>query len=469
MPIKSSGHIRWQQDTQRNFMDGLGNQLGFKLMEDWYSLITTDITNNGGRSLLKKYSGSPSALVKSVYSGYEWKEGHFGPNRGFWNNPTNQRKYLDDLGKKLGFVGKDDWYNITLKHVLENGGSALLRIYGNSPANFVKSVYLEHPWDDSKFNTKQGKYKLFLDRLGHQLEFKQMEDWYLITKEQILENGGAGILSKHNNSPSEMVMSVYNQHQWELSKFLFKKGNSDDHCDTSENRILMIKYLAKQLHIIDLEDWYRVSLAQINQFQKHMPVFGTHSLERLLVETYPEHCWHLTKFQFKAEKAAQRWLKVIVGRLFPHSGRYFESVNNFRIELHENYRHERLRFARTESPMELDIFLPSERLAFEYHGEQHYHDIKVFGNHWDRMQRDKEKRSACSEEGITLIEVPYWWDKSIASLAATIQQQRSGLIDHKLNLSGEAIPLKSPENSSSDEAKLMHGEEWDGVQDLDGW
>ena len=40
----------------------------------------------------------------------------------------------------------------------------------------------------------------------------------------------------------------------------------------------------------------------------------------------------------------------------------------------------------------------------------------------------KKKRSICKENGITLIEIPYWWDFKKSSLIATIHQQRPDLI-----------------------------------------
>ena len=51
---------------------------------------------------------------------------------------------------------------------------------------------------------------------------------------------------------------------------------------------------------------------------------------------------------------------------------------------------------------------------------------------WDlignKKKRDKEKKEICKENGITLIEIPYWWDKQLSSLIATIHQQRKDLI-----------------------------------------
>jgi hypothetical protein len=109
-------------------------------------------------------------------------------------------------------------------------------------------------------------------------------------------------------------------------------------------------------------------------------------------------------------------------------------------EIEENYRHPLLRYE-SGLPMELDIFLPKEQLAFEYQGEHHFHDVYHLGTPWHhRRQKDKEKRIACREKEITLIEVPYWWNKETSSLASTIHKQREDLIFSSIN---ESQPIPS--------------------------
>jgi hypothetical protein len=108
----------------------------------------------------------------------------------------------------------------------------------------------------------------------------------------------------------------------------------------------------------------------------------------------------------------------------------------------ENYRPKELRSFSTGSLLELDVFLPKEGLALEYQGEHHYRDVYGLGNRWESSQRDKEKREICKEMKITLIEIPYWWDKTSQSLAATIKQFREDLIPN--DLSGELIPSTPP-------------------------
>jgi hypothetical protein len=93
----------------------------------------------------------------------------------------------------------------------------------------------------------------------------------------------------------------------------------------------------------------------------------------------------------------------------------------------------------SENRLELDIYLPKERLALEYHGQQHYYDVYALGHRWHQKQRDEEKRLACKSLGITLLEIPYWWDFQKASLVATIHQQRSDLVLPE----GDAKPIPS--------------------------
>ena len=87
--------------------------------------------------------------------------------------------------------------------------------------------------------------------------------------------------------------------------------------------------------------------------------------------------------------------------------------------------------------MQLDIFIPDHKLAFEYQGEQHYVEVYPLGAQWKHSERDLEKSLACKEKGITLIEIPYWWDFKKESLIATIHQYRPDLI----SFPGNGIPI----------------------------
>ncbi len=109
----------------------------------------------------------------------------------------------------------------------------------------------------------------------------------------------------------------------------------------------------------------------------------------------------------------------------------------------EDSLHPDLTFVRSDHRMQLDIFLPELALALEYQGQQHYNDVFFFGPKRSYAHRDTEKKMACERTGITLIDVPYWWDQNRSSLAATIATARPdvGVLSPKGNLS---IPVSPP-------------------------
>jgi hypothetical protein len=96
----------------------------------------------------------------------------------------------------------------------------------------------------------------------------------------------------------------------------------------------------------------------------------------------------------------------------------------------------------------------------------------------ERAERDKEKRQVCKDNGITLIEIPYWWDKTLPSLAATIRARIGNMVPDIID--GKEIPLTPSGgfiagmlnlliNNADATPELMHGMEWDGNRSLEGW
>ena len=63
--------------------------------------------------------------------------------------------------------------------------------------------------------------------------------------------------------------------------------------------------------------------------------------------------------------------------------------------MEEDYKHPKM-FHSTGCHVELDVYIESLKLAFEYQGEQHYRPIHGMGTNYEGQQiRDEEKREAC--------------------------------------------------------------------------
>lgn len=98
--------------------------------------------------------------------------------------------------------------------------------------------------------------------------------------------------------------------------------------------------------------------------------------------------------------------------------------------------------------MQLHVYLPALNLAFDFLGthsvhlitlphhvdESHYRFHHLLGSPARAQSRDKEKIAACEKVGILLMFVPYWWDRSRASLRATILDQAPHLAPHLIPL-----------------------------------
>jgi hypothetical protein len=91
--------------------------------------------------------------------------------------------------------------------------------------------------------------------------------------------------------------------------------------------------------------------------------------------------------------------------------------------------------------MTKSIFIPSLSLAFEYQGEQHYHSVVMYGSLQRRKALDEEKKKICNSIGISLIEIPYWWDGSVDSLLATIHHFRPDCV---ADTKSSRIPTQVP-------------------------
>jgi hypothetical protein len=88
------------------------------------------------------------------------------------------------------------------------------------------------------------------------------------------------------------------------------------------------------------------------------------------------------------------------------------------------------------------IFLPHLSLTLEYQGDQHYLSNKRLGNSAVYQRRDQAKRTFASQFGLTLISIPFWWDRSLSSLAATIQYYRPDITIQEKNV--PPIPFEMP-------------------------
>lgn len=62
--------------NQVTFMMNVAKCLQVIRWEDWYTITSKQITDEGGSRLLAKYNESPMQLIQSIYPEYPWKVSH---------------------------------------------------------------------------------------------------------------------------------------------------------------------------------------------------------------------------------------------------------------------------------------------------------------------------------------------------------------------------------------------------------
>ncbi len=139
--------------TRKRYVAWLGEKLGYHKPEDWYAITRRDFYRNEGGALLHQIPGrSPLAALRELMPDVEWEEWRFArvPN-GFWKRRKNRHRFIDTLGRQLGYRRPTDWYRLTREQVREAGGSALLSmVYHNSLLHLLNDRFPAVRWDPER-------------------------------------------------------------------------------------------------------------------------------------------------------------------------------------------------------------------------------------------------------------------------------------------------------------------------------
>ena len=139
-----------------------------------------------------------------------------------------------------------------------------------------------------------------------------------------------------------------------------------------------------------------------------------------MFEMTPIHHYDRGQGCSKCLKKTQTRLYEFVKKILPA---------NYEVEF--DFWHQDLRFSYSNRSMQLDIWVPKLQLAIEYQGEQHFFEhwsARYRSEEYSRanlsavQERDEEKRLACKENGITLLEVDFTWDKKIESVKSMLSE-----------------------------------------------
>lgn len=405
---KACGFQKYLADlsTQRQVLHRVGKRLGVEYLDQWYKCTALDIYKAGGRSLLEQYNNSLVEMLRAVYSGYSWKLWKFSNPVccSLWDD-VNMQEFMHYISKQLNISSLDQWYRYTALDIIKMDGGPLLDKFSNVLPTLLKTLYPCHPWHFWKFTTvPQGFWEdvknqqKCLAAIGKELRVESLNDWYACTTLDVCKAHGGGLLHKHGNSLVKTLQALRPDHNWKPWKF---KNAPQGFWKTSGTCIMdtWVAELSESLNVTCQEDWYQVSsrqLAQAPAAHKILRHFG--GLSAFLVEAFPDYKWNLELFRSHdvwTLKKGQLGLHRLIQQTFPDH------------HVLSNYKHPTLILRK--GALQLDSFIPSLSLGFEYQGEQHY-QLVWLGDAKEQKKRDEEKKSLSFREGISLILVPYWWD-----------------------------------------------------------
>lgn len=249
-----------------------------------------------------------------------------------------------------------------------------------------------------------------------------MSQWYDVTADHVASQKGSSLLEQcYNGSLMRALSCVLHDHDWEWWR-------SADHSVQNEfwqqqaNHHRFLQYLQKAFKVYSSREWHSITITMVKKLRGGNDFLQQYngSFSRALGVLLPDVVWEFwPKFGKAAPplKSVQKRLKLILENLG------FE-------DLEVEHRSEVMVSASTKKAVVLDFYSSSKKITFEYQGEHHFLQFKCGfpGQSLEHKQsRDSEKQRLCEQHGITLITIPYWWDRTEASVIDAIEQKRPEL------------------------------------------
>eukprot|EP01114_Cavostelium_apophysatum_P021810 TRINITY_DN7703_c0_g1_i1.p1 TRINITY_DN7703_c0_g1~~TRINITY_DN7703_c0_g1_i1.p1 ORF type:complete len:1057 (-),score=241.58 TRINITY_DN7703_c0_g1_i1:7-3177(-) len=435
----------WSQaSVQRDYFDHLAKHLKLTSWEDWYAVSTRDVElfdrGQGLAVIESQHGGSLCQAITAVYNELQWNICNFVELPfGFWRESKHQLKLFDSVAERLGLSRWENWYKVRAADVIKfNGVADVLQLHSYSISKALSAIYPEKNWSRSRFLYDVEIHRNFFDGLAKKLKVQKLSDWKEVPLMEIFKHGGGAVLNQYDNSLSKALEAMYPEQLW-----TFSDRQPLGYWNNAASQRDFLDRFASSRGVKNWKDWFGVTIQDINEAGGAglLNYYG-HSLRRALAAVYPEHSWF--SFGESGDSIATHKMTSLTSRshvlLFETLKEIFPDTDVF-MEFSDSD----LVFAGSNQRIELDVAIPRFKLAFEYQGEQHFFNSNRFGLSDGQKQRDQLKRLTCEKVGITLVDIPFWWDGKADSLLATIHRARPDVVpESRLSGRSVAIPYEVP-------------------------
>ena len=416
---KPSGYWDNMENIQ-SYISQLGKSLNFNSEEDWNTLTHQAVRNYGGASLMKKYS-----ILEIKQMGFPTGKFNTIKPSGYWDNENNILDFYNTLRQKFNLQNPSDWNGITKKQIVECGGRTLLYKFSMYDIKCMACPegkdFFSLPYKISGFWEKYDNIQGFIEHLKENLDLTTIDDWNSLTHKQIIDSGGSRLLSKYS------IFEIKCMGCPEGIDYFDKPKKPPGYWENRENITNFIDSFKIKYDLKSKDDWNRISKQQIYEQGGRGLLKASQNPEFISkTENIPEISELTSTKQnnqsnstAKLKRSSQRWLFLQIQKIFTGE------------EIVEDYFHPEIS-RKSGFNVQFDVYLTNKKIAFEYHGKQHYEDIpSTFSPLEIYQHRDSEKQQLCGEFGIQLIVIPYWWDNSIESLKETIDYNLSNKVNTK--------------------------------------
>jgi len=276
-------------------------------------------------------------------------------------------------------------------------------------------------------------HKQYIRWLSKELAIDSPQRWYSVRVRDVFRQaGGISFLKRYGNSLQRALASLIPTHRW--SSWLFLRVSSQ-YWQKDTNIKAYLRWLSNELSIRQMSDWLDISQQQVCSLKGSALIRNQRGLFGLLSRFFPDRLWTTMETTFdKVSIKSKRQLHLfrMMRELFPEERILFNHLYPCR------------RSEKRTNSFELDIFIENHSLAIEYQGEQHYQWTFKHGSPNILRERDYARKQACDRFGITILEIPFWWDQRMESLTSTIHTHRPDLLiyfhDHLSSI--KAMPIQ---------------------------
>ena len=258
------------------FISKLKNMYKLEKPEDLFALDCKKINAlDGGNNLLKNLS--LFELKVKIFpefknlSFFQYRKKNQKIPANYWKNHDNIQQFIHELALKYNLKSSNDWNELSSKQIKDFGGKSIFKHFSLFELKCLACPELDkfshlpknQPkpdgfWD--KFDNIQG----FLNSLRIRYKINSENDWYRISREQIIQSGGGSLLCKYSlyELLSFVKPDILNQNENYLNSF-----------KRSSQRELFLKLHDVYPNYELIEDFYHAELSRISGFSIQFDIF----------------------------------------------------------------------------------------------------------------------------------------------------------------------------------------------------